>query len=148
MDTTITVDLQYANGRPATVGHNWHIHRDPVTGACSTAGPHYNPFMAPVSEVRYGQLCSRSNPLYCELGDLSMKHGQYNIGGGRQTYTDVNVPLSGPFSGMKRICKSLFVCLFVCLFICLSQSVSTCMHGFVQLVVCEHTPNIIRVLVE
>ena len=43
--------------------------------------------------------CSMSNPLRCEMGDQSSKVGQYDIGGGKQFYTDVNLNLEAQFSG-------------------------------------------------
>ena len=46
----------------------------------------------------------------CEAGDLSGKHGMYNIGMGRQYYTDMTVALFGESSG--KISTSLSLSLF------------------------------------
>lgn len=47
--------------------------------------------------------CSISNPLRCEVGDQSGKVGQYDIGGGKRFYTDVNLDLEGRYAGKYRI---------------------------------------------
>ena len=35
----------------------------------------------------------------CEIGDLTNKHAAFEVGGGRQLYSDVNLPLFGGNSG-------------------------------------------------
>lgn len=40
-----------------------------------------------------------ANPLRCEVGDQARKVGQYDIGNGKQFYTDVNLNLEGTFAG-------------------------------------------------
>ena len=37
--------------------------------------------------------------LRCEIGDLTQKHAPFKVGGGRQFYNDVNLPLFGRNSG-------------------------------------------------
>ncbi|XP_060076592.1 uncharacterized protein LOC132556215 isoform X2 [Ylistrum balloti] len=99
-DTGILIDLKYAaNETLITMGHPWHVHEKPMTGDCSSAGPHYNPFM--VDLMNYTE-CSPSNPLRCEAGDLSSKTALYNIGDGKRFFTDVNLNIIDDFGVVGR----------------------------------------------
>ncbi|XP_048585307.1 uncharacterized protein LOC116604439 [Nematostella vectensis] len=102
LDTAIYLDLKLKDGAKTT-DHNWHVHEKPVgddmtkpvdDGRCSSLGPHYNPYNVDV-EGNYKATCSGSNPLRCELGDLSAKHERYNMGSGPRFYTDIDSPLLG-----------------------------------------------------
>lgn len=100
-DTYFVVDVKYRNDT-ITNGHDWHVHENPITdNNCTTAGNHYNPYMVNMGSL-YKTECSISNPLRCEVGDQSGKMGQYDIGGGKKFYTDVNVNLEGEFAVTKR----------------------------------------------
>nr|QDX46957.1 superoxide dismutase [Azumapecten farreri] len=99
-DTGILIDLKYAaDDNLITRGHKWHVHEKPMTGDCDSAGPHYNPFM--VDMTNYAE-CSPSNQLRCEAGDLSSKTAQYDIGGGKRFYTDVNLNIVDDFGVVGR----------------------------------------------
>lgn len=107
-DTSIVVDLKYSNGTK-TLHHNWHVHTSPVngdanslTGRCDSTGPHFDPYYAMVAKANYPEECSPLNPLRCELGDQAKKAGTYDIGGGKKTFTDVDLPLNGQFSVLGR----------------------------------------------
>ncbi|ESO99012.1 hypothetical protein LOTGIDRAFT_238948 [Lottia gigantea] len=105
-DTSVEIQLKYADGSAGTNDHNWHVHKysiqgddQAVTGRCSSAGGHYNPFRVNL-ESGYDE-CGRTNPLRCEVGDQSKKLGTYNIGQ-RKFSTDVYLPLNGPQSVVGR----------------------------------------------
>ena len=44
--------------------------------------------------------CNAVHPYRCEVGDTSRKVGTYNIGGGKEFYSDITTPLFGDYSGM------------------------------------------------
>ncbi|XP_022094455.1 uncharacterized protein LOC110981293 isoform X2 [Acanthaster planci] len=105
-DTSIYVEMAYADGTDTTTGHNWHIHTKAVANdyiskdrRCSSCAGHFNPFDADLGPS-YGQ-CSPAFPQRCELGDLSKKHGQLtitnhmNLGMGKFFFTETSLPLSG-----------------------------------------------------
>lgn len=48
----------------------------------------------------YKQECDMEHPLRCEVGDLSGKLTQYDVGSGRRFFTDDTVSLFGMFSSM------------------------------------------------
>ncbi|KAK3095151.1 hypothetical protein FSP39_010830 [Pinctada imbricata] len=103
-DTEILVDLRHTQTSGTTTGHNWHAHVSQVNGdatsGCNTPGGHYNPFHSNTTSG-YTE-CSFSNPLRCELGDQSGKVGQYDVGGGRKFFTDVNLPIIGRYGVTGR----------------------------------------------
>ena len=47
--------------------------------------------------------------LRCQSGDLSGKHTPFKVGGGRQFYNDVNLPLFGRNSGNDHTLLQLIV---------------------------------------
>ncbi|XP_013415688.1 uncharacterized protein LOC106177466 isoform X1 [Lingula anatina] len=108
-DTTIEMDLKYANGTQTTNDHNWHVHESKVGSdgtvaldkRCKSVGPHYNPYRVNTTGS-YSSDCSFSNPLRCEMGDISGKQGQYDIGSGRVLFNDIDLPLHGKFSVIGR----------------------------------------------
>ncbi|XP_074640969.1 uncharacterized protein LOC141898776 [Tubulanus polymorphus] len=106
-NTAIEIDLKYSyDVKKITRNHNWHVHTSPtgfgMTVAEKCVSPHYNPFLANVSSKSYATSCKFANPLACELGDQSRKLGQYDIGGGKAFFTDVDLPLAGNFSVIGR----------------------------------------------
>ncbi|XP_069140703.1 uncharacterized protein [Argopecten irradians] len=115
-ETQIYMELDYGNSATpsATSNHNWHIHVDRINEAfglnvsqrCSSVGGHYNPYAVDLGG-NYATECNPSNPLRCEVGDLSGKHGKLNVrtptgGKTRMFSTDVDLPLSGPNSVLGR----------------------------------------------
>ncbi|XP_055867441.1 uncharacterized protein LOC106052162 isoform X1 [Biomphalaria glabrata] len=107
-DTTILVDLKNLSGT-LSYQHNWHTHSSPVngdntvsSGRCSSTGPHFDPYKTMMNETNYANKCSKQNLLQCEVGDQAKKVGAYDLGGGRRLYTDIDLPLSGPFTVQGR----------------------------------------------
>ena len=111
-DTSIYTHLGYADGSSESNKHSYHIHVRPITddfvastGHCQGVRGHYNPYEISTTGG-YLKYCMGSNPLGCEIGDLSNKHGGIDIGGGslqkRFFVTDTFLPLSGPYSSLKR----------------------------------------------
>ncbi|XP_038046810.1 uncharacterized protein LOC119721017 isoform X2 [Patiria miniata] len=108
-DTSIFVEMAYADGSDTTTGHDWHIHTQSVAddyistnGRCSSCAGHFNPFGADLGP-NYTE-CSPEFPQRCELGDLSKKHGQLtvtnqmNLGAGKFFFMETGLPLSGVHS--------------------------------------------------
>nr|CAB3260413.1 uncharacterized protein LOC100175270 [Phallusia mammillata] len=94
--TTIEVALLPPDAVTTSSNHNWHVHIDPIIGEqnCSVALGHYNPYGANVTAATYSN-CLPSNPLACEVGDLSKKHAQYTVqpSNGRKLFVDTDLPL-------------------------------------------------------
>ncbi len=98
--SSVFTDLLRVSGSSNSVGHNWHVHRDPLdeNGTdCGAAGPHYNPLAVNVSSGNYPQLCNSTRQENCEIGDLSSKGAPYTVANGvvKQFYTDFSLPLAG-----------------------------------------------------
>ncbi|XP_064602134.1 uncharacterized protein LOC135468049 [Liolophura sinensis] len=113
-DTSIFLKLNYGDGSFETVGHNWHIHVDPIGDdfdadislRCKSAKGHYNPFHVYL-EGNYSSSCRPDNGMRCEVGDLANKHGKLAIRtpegmGMKYFFTDTTLPLSGPNSIIGR----------------------------------------------
>ncbi|XP_033756043.1 uncharacterized protein LOC117338803 isoform X2 [Pecten maximus] len=115
-ETQIYMELDYSNSATptSTANHNWHIHVDRINEAfgmdvsqrCLSVGGHYNPYSVDLGGD-YSTQCSPNNPLRCEVGDLSGKHGKLGVrtpgrGKSRMFFTDVDLPLSGPNSVLGR----------------------------------------------
>ena len=64
------------NGEKSS-GHMLHIHEDPVTGDCSSAGKHYDPTDV---ENKTNYECNPNDISTCYKGDLSGKHGRVTMG--------------------------------------------------------------------
>lgn len=111
--TWLEVDVKYPGltDRNVTHGHNWAVFVNQVgedafnpvpTVKCIAAGFAWNPYLVAKDNPLYKKDCSPHNQLRCEMGDLSGKHGPLTIGGHRAVLTDVNLPLAGNFSVMRR----------------------------------------------
>ncbi|XP_053381588.1 uncharacterized protein LOC123557821 isoform X2 [Mercenaria mercenaria] len=100
-NTMIVVNLHNSSDQTMmTTGHNWHVHENRKSSDCASCGPHYNPYMVGMGSG-YSE-CGMGNQLRCEVGDQSSKVGQYDIGGGKRFYTDVNLNLEGKYAAAKR----------------------------------------------
>lgn len=90
-------------GLPKDIGtFTYHIHERPVLvdGNCDAVGEHFNPFKAPV------ECDSLPNNSFCEVGDLSGKHGFINTTCFEATYQDPYLslnPNSQSFIGGRSI---------------------------------------------
>lgn len=103
-DTWIETYLTYrGNNKRTTYGHNWSIYVNQV-GAdaynqidsvrCLAGGFLWNPYLSSIDNS-YKIECNPKNALRCALGDLSGRHEPLIIGGDRQVYSDINLPLVG-----------------------------------------------------
>jgi len=94
-ETSLLLNLNYNDTAASpTMGHNWHIHVNPVTGIdCLTTGGHFNPWLVDLSLCPTSQNKARD----CEVGDLAGKHGQLDLQSSstRYKFTDSQLPLSG-----------------------------------------------------
>ncbi|XP_033633034.1 uncharacterized protein LOC117294642 isoform X1 [Asterias rubens] len=112
-DTSIYIEMAYADGTGTTYGHNWHVHKTAVGNdyttkdkRCASCEGHFNPFGVRLDEG-YAQ-CSPEYPLRCELGDLAKMLGQLtitttmNAGSGKLFFTATRLPLSGAYSVTGR----------------------------------------------
>ncbi|CAB4012783.1 Superoxide dismutase [Cu-Zn] 1 [Paramuricea clavata] len=94
--TTFFLNLNYMNNSNVeTLSHKWHVHdqdivkdqMSPMDERCNSAKGHYNPYKVSL-EANYSSTCGPKNLLRCELGDTSSKVGKYNIGGGKNRFTE------------------------------------------------------------
>jgi len=92
--TVVSVEL--ANMQAGANGY--HVHELPVGEGCgsSSTGGHWNP-----TNVAVPANCP-TDPSQCEIGDLSGKHGKLSGATVSETYTDAELPLSGPHSIVGR----------------------------------------------
>ncbi|ODQ79175.1 hypothetical protein BABINDRAFT_29462, partial [Babjeviella inositovora NRRL Y-12698] len=90
-------------GLPALGGpFYYHIHKDPMpdNGDCLATSTHFNPYDAPAD-------CdSQKNDAYCQVGDLSGKHGWINTTCFAQDYDDKYLSLN-PKSPSYIVGKSI-----------------------------------------
>lgn len=112
-ETSILMDISYADGTRATSGHGYHVHDSPaamddmsVAGAnrCQSTGLHYNPELVNYSATDYQSRCM-ADAAQCEVGDLSTRHGLLEVpstGSSKVMVTDVRLPLSGAYSVVGR----------------------------------------------
>ncbi|RWS08541.1 uncharacterized protein B4U79_07981 [Dinothrombium tinctorium] len=112
-NTWLEVDLKHAgfHNKNITFGHNWAVYvtqvgEDAFSSAekvrCLASGYRWNPYLVDSKNEIYKKDCNKVNPLRCEMGDLSGKHGPLVIGQKRFVYTDVNLPLVGNYSILGR----------------------------------------------
>ncbi|XP_022670740.1 uncharacterized protein LOC111254308 [Varroa destructor] len=113
-ETFIEVDLRYPGkyDRNLTRGHEWAVYVNQVghdavepneNVRCIAAGYRWNPYLAIASSDGYKADCNPSNPLRCEMGDLTGKHGHLEVGQGRRAvFIDPNLPLVGNYSVLGR----------------------------------------------
>ena len=94
--TTFFLDLNYMNNSNVkTNSHDWHVHDKDIVQdqmysmgkRCKSAAGHYNPYKVSL-QANYSKTCGPKNLLRCELGDCSSKVGKYNIGGGKNRFTE------------------------------------------------------------
>lgn len=111
--TWLEVDLKYPGltDRNVTHGHDWSVFVNQVgedafnnvpTVRCIASGYRWNPYLIASDNPLYKKDCHPSNQLRCEMGDLTGKHGHLTIGGRKSVLSDVNLPLAGNYSIMKR----------------------------------------------
>lgn len=94
--TTFFLDLKNMNkSEPKTPDHKWHIHSEKLESdqmykmgeRCKSSLGHYNPYGVSLKS-NYKTNCSPMNLMRCELGDLSSKLAKYEIGGGKNRFTE------------------------------------------------------------
>ncbi|XP_078358913.1 uncharacterized protein LOC144643510 isoform X2 [Oculina patagonica] len=103
-ESTIFIDIKYTEDRSTeTSGHKWDVHDNPVGGdardsdvnkRCMSLEGKFNPYGV-YTQGSYSSACKPTNMLRCQSGDLAGKHTPFKVGGGRQLYNDVNLPLFG-----------------------------------------------------
>lgn len=103
-ETSIYIDITYTEDSDTeTAGHKWDVHDSPVGGdareadlnkRCLSLKGNFNPYRVD-TQGSYSTACNPNNMLRCESGDLSGKHTTYEVGGRRQFFNDVNLPLFG-----------------------------------------------------
>ncbi|XP_012943757.1 uncharacterized protein LOC106013208, partial [Aplysia californica] len=78
-DTSISLQLDYNDGRPGSLGHRWRINANPpgddflsenVADRCASTGSTYNPgnLWQQLTEGQYSPYCNRMNQLSCKEG--------------------------------------------------------------------------------
>ncbi|KAF4521582.1 hypothetical protein B566_EDAN001302 [Ephemera danica] len=116
-NTAIEVKLRHpgVNDRNFTKNHNWAIFVNPVGHdaavkpleiRCVAGGYRWNPYFTqladPFNDELYRQQCAPENPYRCHVGDLSGRLGTIDLGGKRQSFTDINLPLEGVHSALGK----------------------------------------------
>ncbi|XP_071440833.1 uncharacterized protein Rsod [Hetaerina americana] len=116
-DTAMEVKLRHPgkNDRNFTQNHNWAVFVNPVgqdaavptfNTRCVAGGyrwnPYYNQLADPLNDELYRAECGPDNPLRCDVGDISGRLGPIHLGGQRQLFTDVNLPLEGTVSAIGK----------------------------------------------
>lgn len=88
--------VYWTDDTESTLNHNWHIHENAPSETyrigmegCTPqiVGPHYDPTNNSAN-VNYSIDCNPSAPEQCEIGDLTGKHSQINIGAVPFPYRD------------------------------------------------------------
>ncbi|CAG2196972.1 unnamed protein product [Mytilus edulis] len=112
-DTMIYVYVDYGNNSSRSVDHKWHVHVGKVgsdalisSGRCSSVEGHYNPYSVDLTG-NYNPECNPNNPLRCEVGDMSGKHGKISVRSTsgtiqRNFFTDFDLPLTGDLKILGR----------------------------------------------
>ncbi|KAL4640195.1 hypothetical protein GN956_G12638 [Arapaima gigas] len=98
-DTILEVDLRISEDLELKEAF-WYIHEGPAANLevqCARVGNRFNPFN--MSEENTS--CSVGNPLTCEVGDLTTKHGAIKLTM-RQLFTETNIQLMGDFTVVYR----------------------------------------------
>ncbi|XP_064467651.1 uncharacterized protein LOC135378267 [Ornithodoros turicata] len=112
-NTYIEVDLRYPGkyDRNQTEGHEWSIFVNRVAhdaiepnerARCIAAGYRWNPYIVVSNTDGYKKTCAPDQPLRCEMGDLTGKHGSLRVGFGKAVFADSNLPLVGNSSVLGR----------------------------------------------
>ena len=91
-----------------TDGHDWAIWVNPVghdaaikpkISRCTAGGYRWNPTFIQLADPQdhgfYAEQCNPENPLRCEVGDMSGKHGKISVGGKAYVFDDQNLQLHG-----------------------------------------------------
>ena len=109
-ETVIQVRLKHPGktNKDQTYGHNWEIWVNPVgfdavikhkLSRCSAGGYRWNPTFIQLADPQdhgfYNEQCSPRNPLRCEVGDMSGKHGKISVGSRAFVFDDQNLQLHG-----------------------------------------------------
>lgn len=102
-----------------TINHNWAIYVNPVSvdasvkvlnTRCTAGGYVWNPYFTqladPLNEELYKKECGPDNPFRCYLGDISARLGTINLGGKRQVFSDLNVPLGKNDKELSEIIRN------------------------------------------
>lgn len=117
--TWLEVDLRHGgsgqgrgqHNRNVTTGHAWSVYvnqvgedayNDVPTVKCLASGFKWNPFLSASDNKHYKSDCNPINPLRCQMGDLTGKHGPLVVGGKRIQLSDDNLPLVANFSIINR----------------------------------------------
>ena len=97
---SVYVDLSSIGELDNSVGHNWHVHQDPLDNAgtgCIITRSCYNPHNVDILSGMYTDLCNSTNQMKCAVGDLSNKGAPLDVMNRvvKQFYTDIDLTLSG-----------------------------------------------------
>lgn len=110
--TAVFADLVTTSTNVNSLGHNWHVHDNPVGNGsmCGAAGPHYDP-EGKFQVANYSYFCSPLNQSACEIGDLSGKSSPLDFSNSTSQlfYHDINLPLEGNSEGFSILNRSVVV---------------------------------------
>jgi len=158
--TTVSVQLGLSNSSKISTGHKYHVHLNAVENenSCDGIEGHYDPFE--VKGDDYETKCSQNSTQFCEVGDLSKKHGLVTINDefDWQFYNDKNLPLSGPNTIIGRSirihakgevtdhCATILPPIDKTFTICFQDSISFIHNDFIDSVAAKLKINKFRVI--